>query len=327
LERLTILLLTLVLARLSAQDIESLPEYRPDQTVSGDIRIWGTAAMLSITKYWGQDFRKHQPNVSLDSNLMGTGTAMAGLYTGVADVALMGRAATPKEIMAFEWVFQHKPLAIEVMTGGLESVDKSPALVVFAHRDNPISSITLAQLDAIFGCEHLRGLSAIRTWGQLGLKGEWADTSIHAYGYDAETGTGSFFQQLVLKGSRKWNWEIIKEFPDSQQIIEALSGDRSGIAISSQHYLSPQVKRLAVARDDGSPYFEPTRENVVKRRYPLTRSIFIYINRAPGKPLDPKLKEFLRFVLSQAGQGAVLRDGGYLPLTAEIIRGQRNKLE
>jgi phosphate transport system substrate-binding protein len=289
--------------------------------------------MESVVKSFQAGFRSHHPDVRFETRLMGTGTAMAGLYTSVADVAFMGRAGTAKEIMAFEWVFRYKPLGIEVMTGSLDVPGKSPALVVFVHKDNPISRLTLAQLDAIFGCEHLRGASR---WGQLGLKGEWANQPIRGYGYDAETGTGSFFQQVALNNSRKWNWDGVKEFKDiekpdgsvydsGQQILDALSMDRHGIGVSNPRYVNPRVKPIALASQES--YFQATKDNLIQRKYPLTRIVPAYINQAPDKPIDPKVKEFLRYILSREGQQDILRDEGYLPLNREALRQQLKKLE
>ena len=328
----------LAAARGHAQGLDLLPQYRPGPTVSGTLRIWGDDRIGTVLKYWQEGFRRHHPDVRFETRLMGTGTAMAGLYTGVADLALMGRASTPKEVMAFEWVLRYKPLSIEVMTGSLNVPGHSYALVVFVHRDNPISKVTLAQLDAIFGCEHLRSLSNIRAWSQLGLKGEWVDRPINAYGFDAETGTGSFFQQVVLNDSRKWNWDRVKEFKDTQtpdgsvydsgqRIVDALTVDRYGIGVSNWRYTNPQVKPIALASQDGGPYYEATRENLIERKYPLTRAIRCYVNRAPDQPVDPKVKEFLRYILSRDGMAAVVRDSSYLPLTEGLIREQLHKLE
>ena len=293
--------------------------------------------MGTITNYWQEGFRRHHPEVNFETNLMGTGTGMAGLCTGVADLALMGRESTPTEIMAFEWVFRYKPLRIEVTTGSLDVPGKTLALVVFVRKDNPLSKLTLAQLDAIFGCEHRRGPSNIRTWGQLGLKGEWAGKPINAYGYDAETEAGSFFQQVVLDDSRKWNWDSVKEFKDinnpdgsvydsGRQILDALAKDRYGIGVSNLRYTNSQVKPIALACQYGGPYYEATKENLIQRQYALTRAVSIYVNRAPGKPIDPKVKEFLRYILSRDGQRDVVREGDYLPLSEEVVGKQLRKL-
>ncbi len=293
--------------------------------------------MSTVMKHWQEGFEKHHPDVRFETNLIGTGTGMAGLYTSVADVALMGRDATPSEIMAFEWVFKYKPLGVEVATGSLDVPGKTFAVAVFVNKDNPISKLTLAQLDAIFDSEHSRGPRSFRTWADLGLTGEWANSPINRYGYDAETNTASFFKRMVFNGSDKWNCDV-KEFADlkrpdgglsdaSDQILKALEHDRYGVAYANLHYVNPQVKTIAIASTDDAPYYEATKLNLIQRKYPLTRAVSIYINREPGKPIDPKVREFLRYVLSQEGQQSVVQEGEFLPLSEEGVRNQMRKLE
>ena len=338
-QRLLTLSITLALAAASiiAQKVNSLPRYQPDQTISGTIRVWGNDRMDTLMRYWQEGFRKTHPNVHFETKLIGTGTGMAGLYTSVADVALMGRDATSSEIMAFEWVFRYKPLGVEVATGSLDVPGKTFAVAVFVNKDNPISKLTLAQLDAIFGNEHLRGPRNIRTWGDLGLTGEWKDKRINSYGYDAETNTGSFFKRVVFNGSDKWNCEV-KEFADlkkskgnlsdaSDQILEALAHDRYGVAYANLRYVNAQVKSIALASTDDASYYEATKLNLIQRKYLLTRAASIYINHEPGKPIDPKVREFLRYILSQEGQQEVVREGDFLPLSEETVREQIRKLE
>jgi len=305
---------------------------------AGTIRICGDDRMESVVKNWEEGFQKENPGARFENKLMGTGTGMAGVYSGVADLAILGREITPVETMAFAWVYRYPPAAVEVATGSLDVPGKSPALAVLVSSDNPVSHLTLAQLDAIFGCERRRGAPGqIRTWGDLGLTGEWADRPIHAYGRDVDTGTAGFFRQAVLKGSRKWNWDELTEFTDKpqpdgsvldadRQIASALAADRFGIAVSSLHYPDPRVKAVALAEGDGGPYFGPTRDNLIAREYPLTRSIGAYFNRAPGQAIDPKVDRFLRYILSQQGQGDVAREGDYLPLSADKIQEQLGKL-
>ena len=333
----SLILVALIPLSSRAQDMNSLPPYQPKETVSGTIRIWGDDRMEALMGYWQEGFRKFQPDVLFETKLMGTGTGMAGLYTGIADLALMGRNSTSSEIMAFEWVFRYKPLGIEVATGSLDVPGKTFAVTVFVHKDNPLSKLTLTQMDAIFGSEHLRGPRNIRTWGELGLSGDWEDAPLHPYGYDVETGTGWFFKQAVFKGSDKWNCDI-KEFADAKrsdgalvdaggQILDALARDRYGIAYSNLGFMNPQVKPVAVASADGGPFYEATKDNLIQRKYPLTRAASIYVNRTPGKKLDPKVQEFLCYILSKQGQQEVVREGDFLPLTGEITKEQLRKID
>ncbi len=293
--------------------------------------------MQVLMNYWQSGFMKHHPGIRFKMNLLGTGTAMAGLYTGVADIALMGRESTAKEVQAFEWVFKYKPLGVEVATGSLDVPGKSFAVTVFVHRDNPIERLTLTELDAIFGSEHLRGGGIIRSWGDLGLNGEWKNKPITTYGYDLETRTALFLKRSVLNGSDKWNCEL-REFADlrapdgssidaGSSILKALAGDRLGIAFSNLAFRNTQVKPLALATIVSGPYHQATKENLIKRAYPLTRAAFIYVNRAPDQPLNPTVKEFLRYVLSDEGQKDVMREGDFLPLSEQVRREQLKQLE
>ena len=334
---LLILLIPLALEplRVHAQNLNSLPDYESSEPISGVIRVWGDSAMDTLMKYWQAGFSKHHPGVSFETKLLGTGTGMAGIYTDVADLAVMGREATASEIMAFGWVFKYKPSRVEVTTGSLSVPGKTFAVTVLVHNTNPLSKLTLAQLDAIFGSEHQRGLSNIRTWGDLGLTGEWQNKPIHVYGYDTETGTGTFFKKAVFAGSDKWNCEI-KEFADlklgnslrdaGQRVLNALARDRYGIAYGNLGR-NARVKPLAVASADGEPFYEATKANLIERKYPLTRATFIYVNRAPGKQIDAKVQEFLRYILSQEGQREVVREGVFLPLSEKTVREQLKRLE
>lgn len=321
-----------------ARAAESIAPYQPESIVSGTIRIWGDRAVQSVMAAWEAGFMKYHPQIAFDTRLSGTDTGIAGLYAGVADLAIMGRAVSPVETMAFAWVLKYKPLGIEVMTGGLDAPKMRTTFAILVHRDNPLSKITLAQLDAILGCERRRGLGPIRTWGDLGLSGEWADKPIHAYSYDVETASGAFIQEVVLKSSPKWNWEALKEYktvekPDGsaydagRQIADALAKDRYGIGVSHLSFLKGGLKPVAVAAVAGGPYYEPTRENLISRNYPLVRAVSAVINRAPGRPVDPKAKEFLRYVLSREGQDAVIREGEGLPLSAKKVREELAKLD
>jgi len=314
----------------------SSPHYQSGQVLTGTIRIWGNDRMEALMKYWQKGFRKHHGDVHFETNLKGTGTGIAGLYTGVADLALMGRAATSKEVQAFQWVFRYKPFAVEVATGSLNVPGYAFAISLIVHKDNPLSKLTLTQLDGIFGNEHRRGPRNIRTWGDLGLTGVWTNKPINTYGYEVQTRTSLFFKQVLFEGSDKWNCEL-KEFADLKQsdgsvsdagklILEALAQDRYGIAFANLRYAA-QVKPLALAAMDGGPYYQATKENLIQRKYPLTRIASIYVNRAPGKPVDPTVKEFLRYILSYEGQQDILREGRYLPLSQQTILEQLKALE
>lgn len=312
--------------------------YRPDQTISGTIRIWGDENMSTVIGRWEEGFKKNHPDINFETRLIGTAAAIPALYTGLADLAVMGRESNVTEDNGFLHVLYYAPLRLDLMTGSLDVPGKSYALAIFVHKDNPISRMTMAQLEAIYGCEHRRSPENVRTWGQLGLTGEWKDKPIHLYAYDAETGTGQFFLHEALADSRKMNWDHLKEFRDikhsdgsiresGQQILDALREDRFGLAVSGARYATPAVRPVALAMQDGGPYYLATKENLIARKYPLTRLTYAFVNRPPGRPTDLKVKEFLRYVFSREGLEDVLRDGGYLPLSEAAIAEQLQKLD
>jgi phosphate transport system substrate-binding protein len=329
-----------------AQNVSSLPEYEPQTLVSGVLRSWGSNHMAMLMKYWQEGFRRYQPNVRFEDSLKGTASAQFGLHVNVADLALSGREIFPYEYYGIYRRSQLYPMEIAVATGSFDVRSKSTALGVFVHKDNPLSKLTLAQLDGIYGDQRTGGWQKIewvekgvarsakdniRTWGALGLTGEWADKPIHVYGPPGlYPGGVSFFQTRVMGGADTWN-ESLQEFDDRKLMLEALGNDRYGIAYAAMAYRTAQVKPLALSETAAGPFVEPTRSNVGNRTYPLARTAYIYFapDRPTGDPrkVDPKIKEFLRYVLSRQGQSDVEREGDYLPLTADLVREQRRKLE
>ena len=326
---------------------EPLPDYQPATKISGVIRTWGNPHMGGLLARWQVGFRRYHPDVFYSDNLKSTAMAIAGLGENTADLALMGR-----QIYTFEFYSVYRrslllPVEIEVATGSLDAPGKSFALAVLVHRDNPLARLTLAQLDAIYGAQREGGWQGmkwersvargpeknLRTWGQLGLTGEWADKPIHLYGPPGLAPGGvSFFQSRVMGGADTWA-EGLREYADRQAMMEALSKDPYGIAYTGLCYHTPQTKVLALAADAAGPAVAPTRENVASRVYPLARPVYIYFapDTPGGEPADPKsnpgIREFLRYVLSRQGQQDVAAEGDFLPLTAPVVRAQLQKLE
>lgn len=322
--------------------VAGLAPYQPEQRVSGVIRLWGHGNaklpwMRHLVALWEEGFRKFQPDVSFDYQMHGTSSGIPALFTGIGDVAILGEEILPEAAAAFEKVKHYPPLGIEIATGSLDVRNFDYAQQFFVQRDNPLTQVTLAQLDGIFGAEHRRGARNLRTWGELGLTGEWADEPIALYGWAIDDSFGAFLQQFLLGGSHRWNCALHEYVhqaqPDGsiydhgQQILDALAQDRRGIAVSNIRYAGPEVKQLALARGPEGPFVHASKRTLIDQSYPLARTIPAVIDRAPGAPIDPKVKEFLRYLLSREGQEAINRDGRYLPLSAEFIARQRKKLE
>jgi phosphate transport system substrate-binding protein len=343
----------------SAQTLEGLPLYQGNNDQFGEIRIWGNETMLQMLTAWELGIHEYQRGLRFADVLPSGAAAIGALYTGVADLGLMGHHSWPMEILAFNEIYGYDPLEITVATGAYDVPAKMPANVIYVNKKNPLLRLTVQQLDGIFGAQRTGGwngthwstLSArgpegnIRIWGQLGLTGEWADKPIHPYAYDLSANSFCLsMQRMALQGGDMWNPELhefalnevgmlFKPGPRPPQgcemIIDALSKDPYGIAYTAPQCAlkSTEVRPLALAADAHSPFVEPTLENMANRTYPLVESIYVYINRPPGQPVEPKLKAFLTYILSRQGQEGVLRDGGYLPLTPEVAREQLKKLE
>lgn len=333
-------------------NLDDLPAYQPEQQVSGTIREWGSNYFSDspLGKYWEEGFRKYQPNIRFDYHLKTTLTAIPALCLGMADVA-PSRLITFDELLGFERVTSREPLEISVVTGSYNVPGWNYAIGIFVHKDNPLSHLTLQQLDGIFGAQRTGGYQGtvwhlevargpegnIRTWGQLGLTGEWADKPIHVYGYNLRYHIPHTFEKIVFHGADKWN-EGLQEFAnyrdasgvshlEAQQVTDAINRDPYGIGYSSIAYVTPETKPIAIAAREGADYVPLSLDTVRSRSYPLFDQVYFYLDRDPAKPLDPKVREFVRFILSREGQDAVQRDGKYLPLTGEVVREQLKKLD
>jgi len=315
----------------------------------GVIRIHGTELTQHLVHLWQDEFLKLHPNIRFGDYFVPSG--FSGLTAGTADINVMGHSAWRSDLKAFEEVYGYPPFEIMFATGGFNlGKGNTPGVIVFVNKENPISGLTLKQLDGIFGAERSGGWKGstwsteaarsakenIRTWGQLGLTGEWANQPIHLYGIDATLSNWSdLIQRVVFKGGDKWN-PALKEMvrggskaPADVQIVSAVANDKYAIGFNLMRVVEkePKVKALTIAASEGGPFIPPTRETMYRRTYPLSNAVYIYINRAPGKPISPRVKEFLTYILSRQGQKSVVDDGMYLPLNPEAAREQREKLQ
>ena len=302
------------------------------------IRIWGQGTMRGVIERLAAGFRRHHPDIAFELTLKGSATAIPGLYSGKADIALLARENDAVDDAGFGRVRQYKPLRLELMNGSLAAPGRADALVVLVRGDNPLQRLTLAQLDSIFGSERRRGGRTVRTWGDLGLGGAWRNAPIALHVYDAETGSGTYFQHAVLKDSRKMRWERIQEYRDSrkpdgtllraaEQIAAAVRRDHYALGIGSLRYADPDLKAVAVAEAPTGPFVQATAETIVSRQYPLSRRTFAFVDRKPSTPVDPKLADFLGFVLSDEGQSIIASGGDFLPLDEPTRAAQRALLE
>jgi len=335
-------------------DLSDLPHYRPVRQVSGTLRIWGSNYLKDgpLGGYWADAFKKFQPGVTIEYNLPTAGIAVPGLAGKVADLGV-GRPATLMDYLTFEQVYGYEPTEITAATGSYDVYGWSPGFIIIVHKSNPLAGVSMKQLDGVFGGARLGGYDRstwrtdypyargaeenIRTWGQLGLTGEWADRPIHPCGQSPRANIQTVFQNLVLRGSDQWveGYRAYANYatPDgkinswSKQVLAAAESDPLSMCIASPLALGANLKELAIQGFNGGPYVKRTLESVRDRSYPLINEIFFYANKAPGRAMDPKVEEFLHFVLSQEGQQEIQREGRYTPLTAEVVRAQLAKLE
>ncbi|MEO8198684.1 MAG: PstS family phosphate ABC transporter substrate-binding protein, partial [Thermoanaerobaculia bacterium] len=219
-----------------------------------------------------------------------------------------------EEVDAFEKKYGYKPSMVRVAVDGL---------AVYVNKDNPLEKITFQQIDGIFSKTRKRGGKDIKTWGDLGLTGDWAAKPISIYGRNSASGTYGYFKEHPLdKGDYK---DTVKEQPGSASVVQGVTEDRFGIGYSGIGYRTSGVKPLAVSLK-GDQYFGTAAEEVLSGRYPISRYLYVYYNAAPGKPLDPLVREFLRFVESRDGQEIVVKDG-YMPIPGRVVSEELAKLK
>jgi phosphate transport system substrate-binding protein len=321
--------------------VDLLPPYTPRDRVSGVISLWGHGSFKhdflgSLRAAWIDGFRRIQPEVQFDNRMYGTASAIGALLTGAGNLAILGEEINPAAAAAFHRAKRYPPTGFHVATGSLDVNFFDYAHMIFVHASNPIRRLTVAQLEAVFGTEHELGPDNIRTWDRLGLRADWHARPIQPYSWKIDEDFGLFFREAVLGGSHRWNVDV-KEFAHltrsdgsvyehGAQILDALAHDRLGIAISNVRYANPNVKSLALASRGGGPYYSASQANLISQNYPLTRVIPAFIDRVPGHPVDPKLREFLCYILSREGQRALLKHSGYLPLGVRAIQQQLEKL-
>ncbi|MDH5750795.1 MAG: phosphate ABC transporter substrate-binding protein [Deltaproteobacteria bacterium] len=292
-----------------------LPEYKPVSGVSGNLNSVGSDTLNNMMTLWSETFRKIYPNVNIQVEGKGSSTAPPALVEGTAQLGPMSRAMKNSEIERFESRFGFKPTRFGV---ALDS------LAIFVHKDNPLESLSLPQVDAIFSKNRRGGMPRdIFTWGQLGLTAPWANRSISLYGRNSASGTYGYFKEVGLfKGDFK---DRVKEQPGSASVVQGVESDLGAIGYSGIGYKTSGVRVVPISKKNGGKAYPPEYAHVLKGKYPLSRALFIYIVQTPGKPLDKITAEFLRFVLSRQGQEVVVKDG-YLPLPAKMALKQLKNL-
>ncbi|MCA9203932.1 MAG: phosphate ABC transporter substrate-binding protein [Planctomycetales bacterium] len=287
----------------------NLPDYKPVPGVSGTIKSVGSDTMNNLMTLWAEGFQKYYPNVKVEIEGKGSSTAPPALIEGTATFGPMSRAMKPAEIDAFSSKFGYKPVQLGT------SIDM---LAVYVNKDNPLKGLTLPQVDAIFSSTRKQGHpDDIRTWGQLGLDGDWKNAPISLYGRNSASGTYGFFKEKVLsEGDYKTR---VKEQPGSSTVVQGVAKEKFGMGYSGIGYKTADVNAIALAKDENSEMVDPTADNAYTGKYPLARFLLLSVNYKPGSDLDPLRREFLKFIYSKQGQTEVVKDG-YFPVQAPIAK-------
>ena len=303
--------------------VESVPEE--------EVSLVGADVMDEITLGWIKQYRKAYPRLSVTMEAKASGAGAPGLISGKADLAPVGREMLPAEYKAFVEKFGYAPTAIKVATGSVGSLGKTATSVILVDKDNPIAGLSLPQLDAIYSTTRKRGHADISTWGDLGLTGAWKDRPIHLYGLKSPNGIEQVFKMVVMEGGEyKTAIQFTKGVGFTHAFTvaaEDMATHPGGLTYALLANVTPNVKVVPLSQNDGGPYLMPTLENVYSHAYPLSRYVYIYINRPPGKPIPPKVKEFLKLVLSREGQDVVAQEGVYIPLTPQTVQEELKKLD
>ena len=307
---------TLVYASTPPKVDPALPAYKPVSGVSGNLSSIGSDTLNNLMTLWAESFNRFYPNAKIQIEGKGSSTAPPALIAGTAQLGPMSRAMKGTEVDQFEKKYGYKPLAVR------SSVD---ALAVFVNKDNPIKCLTLAQGDAMFSKSRRGGYKEdVKTWGQLGLTGEWASRPISLYGRNSASGTYGFFKDHTLKnGDYK---DEVKEQPGSASVVQGVTVDRFAAGYSGIGYATAGVRAVPLAEKEGGKCYEADPDNAYAGTYPLARFLYVYVNKAPGKALDPLTREFVKLVLSKEGQEVVVKDG-YFPIPASIAKEELGKIE
>lgn len=294
--------------------VEELQDYSKTSGVAGSLLSVGSDTLAGMTTLWVEEFQTLYPNVDSQVQASGSATAPPALTEGTAQFGPMSRPMRMREIEAFERAFGYKPTELRV------AID---AIGVFVHRDNPIEGLNFSQLDSIFS-ETLRcgATRSSKTWQDLGLSYDWAKRGIQMFGRNSVSGTYGYFKQNALCGGDfKRN---VNEQPGSASVVQSVASSINTIGYSGVGYQVSGVKLLPIAKS-GTDYVMPTHENILSGQYPLSRYLFVYVNKNPLRDLTPIQREFIRFIFSKQGQSLVAKDG-YVPISAEIASQELQKV-
>ena len=334
-------------------DLSGLQSYAPKSHPQGTIRVCGNNYLgdSPLGGWWQAAFAKYQPGIKVVYDLQTASNGIACLYEDRADIGMDHQPLFYDDLANLR-LKGFLPSGISVVTGAYDVIGWQNTFAIIVNAKNPITAVTMQQLDGVFGSERAGGWlrttwhpefargpdGNLRSWGQLGLDGDWANRSIDTYGFSLRYSTALEFADDVLKSSDKWNGNLLAfgnykradgtTYLEADQVVDHVAQDPNGIGYIRFHqYLPKTVKVLAVAKSSGEPYIPLTMDSERDRTYPLWGEQSFWVEAKAGRPLDPKVYEFIRFVLSRQGQELVQRDGKYLPLTAKVAAEQMSRLD
>jgi len=295
---------------------KDIPTYKAVSGISGNLSSVGSDTLANLMTLWAEDFKRVYPNINIQIQAAGSSTAPPALTEATSNLGPMSRKMKSKEIAAFEDRYGYKPLAIPV------SID---ALAVYVNKDNPIKGMTIPQVDAVFSSTRKCGYDKdVSSWGDLGMSKNWKNRNIQIYGRNSVSGTYGYYKKKALcKGDYK---NSVNEQPGSASVVQSVSTSLNGIGYSGIGYKTSGVRAVPLSKKAGKDFVEATPDNAVAGTYPLSRFLYVYVNKHPNKPLAPLEKEFLKMVLSQQGQKVVIKDG-YIPLPAKVAAKYRKLLD
>jgi phosphate transport system substrate-binding protein len=284
-----------------------VPEYQKASGISGNLSSVGSDTLANLMTLWAEEFNRAYPNVNIQIQAAGSSTAPPALTEGTSNLGPMSREMKDDELQAFEDKYGYKPTAIPV------AID---ALAVLVNKDNPVKGLTMEQVDGIFSSTNkCGGEKSIENWGDAGVTA-WSAKSIQLYGRNSVSGTYGYFKEHGLcKGDFKNN---VNEQPGSASVVQSVTSSVNGIGYSGMGYTTSGVKMVALAKKGSTTFVEATPENAISGTYPLTRYLYVYVNKKPNQPMAPLDHEFIKMVLSKTGQQVVIKDG-YIPLPAKVV--------
>jgi len=308
------LAVVLATSTLKALD-EGLPAYRPIGSLSGHLKSVGSDTLGHEMALWAAAFEKLYPDVKVDVEAAGSATAPQALFDGKSQFGPMSRPMTIGETTAFEGKYGYKVSSFRV------AVD---ALAVYVNKNNPVPCLTLPQLSGIYSVNRKApGSVNIKTWGELGLTGEWAAQPITLYSRNTISGTYEYFRETALFGG-DYKPEI-KQEPGSEAVVQNVAADKFGIGYSGIGYKTDGVRAVPLASYYGAKCYEPSADLTLSGKYPIARYLYVYLNKKPNQSLDPLRAEFAKYILSRDGQEQTER-GGFYPITNEIRDVELTKL-